>query len=54
MSVSPTSKNNLFTSSMETRCPKLKDAQPALEPGGLDRMFERIIEEAPGNQTQEG
>lgn len=36
---------------METRCPKLPDAVPALGPGNLNSMFERIVETAPGNRT---
>ena len=36
---------------METRCPKLPDAIPALKPGDLNSMFQRIIETAPGNRT---
>jgi prolyl 4-hydroxylase len=36
---------------MATRCPELPDAVPALKPGDLNKMFERIIEIAPGNRT---
>lgn len=36
---------------MESRCPKLTDAVPALKPGDLNEMFERIVETAPGNRT---
>jgi prolyl 4-hydroxylase len=36
---------------MEKRCPKLKDPDPALMPGGLNKMFERILRQAPGNRT---
>jgi len=36
---------------METRCPKLPDALPGLQPGDLNKMFERIVETAPGNRT---
>ena len=36
---------------MDTRCPKLPDAVPALKPGDLNKMFERIIKAAPGNRT---
>lgn len=36
----------------ETRCPPLPDtAEPALKPGDLNRMFQRIIDSAPGNVT---
>jgi prolyl 4-hydroxylase len=35
-----------------SRCPKLPiDTVPALEPGDLDAMFTRIVDTAPGNQT---
>jgi len=33
------------------RCPELPDAIPALGPGDLNKLFERIIETAPGNRT---
>ena len=36
---------------MATRCPELPDAVPALGPGDLNKMFERIVERAPGNRT---
>lgn len=36
---------------MANRCPKLPDAIPALKPGALNDMFERIVETAPGNRT---
>mmetsp|Transcript_15600 Transcript_15600/g.26594 ORF Transcript_15600/g.26594 Transcript_15600/m.26594 type:complete len:471 (+) Transcript_15600:99-1511(+) len=37
---------------MGARCPPLgDDIQPALQPGQLNAMFERIVETAPGNQT---
>ena len=36
---------------METRCPKLSDAIPALKPGDLNSMFQNIVETAPGNKT---
>jgi len=36
---------------METRCPRLPDAVPALKPGDLNAMFQRIVETAPGNRT---
>ena len=35
---------------ISTRCPKL-DADPALVPGSLNKMFEKIIRQAPGNRT---
>lgn len=36
----------------KNRCPPLPEGTPAaLEPGGLDAMFTRIISTAPGNQT---
>lgn len=37
--------------SMSTRCPKLENVLPALGPGGLNKMFERIVDTAPGNRT---
>ena len=37
--------------SMSQRCPKLEDAVPGLVPGGLNKMFERIVATAPGNTT---
>jgi len=36
---------------MESRCPPLVDAVPALEPGDLNKMFQRIVDTAPGNRT---
>lgn len=33
------------------RCPKLEDAVPALKPGDMNKMFERIVASAPGNRT---
>lgn len=36
---------------IEKRCPKLVDADPALVPGSLNQMFERIVRQAPGNRT---
>lgn len=36
---------------MDERCPKLKDPEPALHPGDLNKMFERILRQAPGNRT---
>ncbi|VEU43549.1 unnamed protein product [Pseudo-nitzschia multistriata] len=33
------------------RCPNLPDAIPGLKEGDLNKMFERIVEEAPGNRT---
>ncbi|KAL7578445.1 hypothetical protein ACA910_012835 [Epithemia clementina (nom. ined.)] len=33
------------------RCPPLPDAVPALIPGGLNQMFQRIVQTAPGNRT---
>ncbi len=36
---------------MATRCPPLPDAVPGLRPGDLNKMFERIVETAPGNRT---
>ena len=41
----------LFRNSMQNRCPKLEDAVPALRPGSLNKMFERIVANAPGNRT---
>jgi prolyl 4-hydroxylase len=38
---------------LDARCPKLVDAIPALQPGGLNQMFQRIIRTAPGNITDE-
>jgi len=36
---------------MNNRCPQNPDAIPALRPGDLNKMFERIIKVAPGNRT---
>lgn len=36
---------------INNRCPKLVDAKPALRPGDLNRMFYRILRNAPGNRT---
>ena len=36
---------------MDTRCPPIPDAVPALKPGDLNKMFERIVDFAPGNRT---
>ena len=37
---------------MATRCPPLpEDTIPALQPGDLNKMFERIVKTAPGNRT---
>ena len=36
---------------MESRCPPLSDAKPALKPGDLNPMFQRIVDTAPGNRT---
>jgi prolyl 4-hydroxylase len=36
---------------IDARCPKLKDLEPALHPGDLNKMFERIVRLAPGNRT---
>lgn len=37
---------------MDKRCPKLSnDVDPALHPGDLNKMFERIVRHAPGNRT---
>lgn len=36
---------------MDSRCPPLPDAVPGLVPGGLNKMFEKIVREAPGNKT---
>lgn len=34
-----------------TRCPPLENPKPALLPGDLNKMFERIVATAPGNRT---
>ena len=36
---------------MDARCPPLPDAIPALKPGDLNKMFERLVKTAPGNRT---
>jgi prolyl 4-hydroxylase len=36
---------------MANRCPELPDAVPGLKPGEMNEMFERIVENAPGNKT---
>ena len=36
---------------MSARCPRLENAVPALQPGDLNKMFERIVATAPGNRT---
>jgi prolyl 4-hydroxylase len=36
---------------IETRCPKDPNAVPGLKPGDVNKMFERIVETAPGNRT---
>lgn len=36
---------------MSARCPRLTDLVPALKPGDLNKMFERIVKDAPGNRT---
>ena len=36
---------------MDARCPALVDAVPALKPGDLNKMFEMIVKNAPGNRT---
>jgi len=36
---------------MGARCPPLENAIPALRGGDLNKMFERIVREAPGNKT---
>lgn len=38
---------------MSERCPPLEDAEPALQPGDLNKMFQRIVSTAPGNATDE-
>jgi prolyl 4-hydroxylase len=37
--------------SIDQRCPPLENAVPALDPGALNKMFERIVAVAPGNRT---
>lgn len=37
---------------MDARCPKLGlDVEPALQPGDLNALFDRIVRNAPGNRT---
>jgi prolyl 4-hydroxylase len=36
---------------MSVRCPMDIDLKPALYPGSLNKMFSRIVKNAPGNQT---
>lgn len=36
---------------IEARCPPISNQKPALRPGELNKMFENIIENAPGNRT---
>jgi len=36
---------------MANRCPELPDAIPGIKPGDLNKLFERIVETAPGNRT---
>ena len=36
---------------IDARCPRLIDPIPALKPGDLNKMFERIVKDAPGNRT---
>jgi prolyl 4-hydroxylase len=36
---------------MGARCPELPDQVPALKPGDLNKMFEMIVRDAPGNKT---
>mmetsp|Transcript_19033 Transcript_19033/g.39883 ORF Transcript_19033/g.39883 Transcript_19033/m.39883 type:complete len:542 (-) Transcript_19033:463-2088(-) len=36
---------------IDNRCPALPDAVPALKEGDLNKLFERIVESAPGNRT---
>ena len=38
---------------INARCPPLDDPQPGLRPGQLNRMFERIVKNAPGNRTED-
>ena len=35
----------------ETRCPKIHNQVPGLLPGDLNKMFQRIVDTAPGNKT---
>lgn len=36
---------------MGARCPELENPTPALKPGDLNKMFENIVKNAPGNKT---
>lgn len=36
---------------IKNRCPELPDAVPGLKPGDMNKMFERIVDFAPGNRT---
>ncbi|KAG7344014.1 procollagen-proline dioxygenase [Nitzschia inconspicua] len=36
---------------INNRCPALPDAVPGIKPGDLNKMFEKIVETAPGNRT---
>lgn len=36
---------------IEARCPPIADALPALRPGTMNKMFETIVDTAPGNRT---
>jgi prolyl 4-hydroxylase len=36
---------------MAARCPEIPDQIPALKPGDLNKMFEKIVRDAPGNRT---
>ncbi|GKY95435.1 hypothetical protein MPSEU_000505000 [Mayamaea pseudoterrestris] len=36
---------------IKARCPPLENVEPALRPGDLQKMFERILAIAPGNKT---
>jgi prolyl 4-hydroxylase len=36
---------------IENRCPRLEHAEPALVPGDLNKLFDRIVRTAPGNRT---
>jgi prolyl 4-hydroxylase len=43
--------NSCIMLNMEARCPPLVNPKAALVPGGLNKMFERIVSTAPGNRT---
>ena len=43
--------NSCHLIDFETRCPPLENPKPALRPGDLNKMFERIVATAPGNRT---